>query len=101
MTWNLHGKGAQRVSTLLTGIEEPCDILCFQELGSVRGLAEGTSRVTYETIAGKEYQLFVANPKLSHRCSAVYVALDCEFNMKHVHVHDFGVMVMGEMRRGS
>ena len=62
MTWNLHGKGSQHVSTLLTGMEVPADILCFQELGDVRGLAEGSSRTVLETIAGKEYQLFIANP---------------------------------------
>ena len=97
MTWNLHGKGSQHVSTLLTGMEVPADILCFQELGDVRGLAEGSSRTVLETIAGKEYQLFIANPKLSHRCSAVGVALDLEFNARQVHVHDFGILVFGQM----
>ena len=97
MTWNLHGKGTQHVSTLLTGMEVPADILCFQELGDVRSLAEGTSRTVLETISGKEYQLFVANPALSHRCSAVGVALDMEFSASRVHVHDFGILVFGQM----
>ena len=45
LTWNLHGKGTQHVSTLLHGLETPPDIFFFQELGDVRALGEGSSRV--------------------------------------------------------
>ena len=48
-------------------------------------------------VAGREYQVVVANPPLSHRCSAFLIALDCEFVCKHVHVHEFGVVVTGTM----
>ena len=69
----------------------------FQELGGVRRLAEGDHRTVIETIAGKEYQLFLVNPKLSHRCVAVGVSLDCEFILKELHVHEFGIVVFGDM----
>ena len=97
LTWNLHGKGTQHVSTLLHGLETPPDIFFFQELGDVRALGEGSSRVGTEFVAGREYQVFLANPLLSHRCCAVLIALDLEFTHMHVHVHEFGVIVQGSM----
>ena len=96
-TWNLHGKGTQHVSNLLHGLERPPDILCLQELGDVRNLGEGCSKVDTEIVAGREYQLFIANPSLSHRCTAILVALDLEFVHKHVHVHEFGIILHGTM----
>ena len=85
------------MSTLLHGLETPPDIFFFQELGDVRGLPEGSSRTETEVVAGKEYQTFIANPMLSHRCAAVLVSLDLEFTQPHVHVHEFGVIVTGMM----
>ncbi|CAE7686334.1 pfp [Symbiodinium microadriaticum] len=75
----------------------PPDILCLQELGDVRNLGEGCSKVDTEIVAGREYQLFIANPSLSHRCTAILVALDLEFVHKHVHVHEFGIILHGTM----
>ena len=75
--------------------------MCLQEVGDVRNLPEGTTRVDTEVIAGREYQLFIANPALSHRCSVVLLALDLEFVNKHVHVHDFGIIVSGTMHDTS
>ena len=85
------------MSNLLHGLERPPDILCLQELGDVRNLGEGSSKVDTEIVAGREYQLFIANPALSHRCSAILVALDLEFVHKHVHVHEFGIILHGTM----
>ena len=97
LTWNLHGKGIQHVSTLMQGLEAPPDIFFLQELGDVRGVAEGASRQDTSLVAGREYQVFLANPHYSHRCCAVLVALDLEFMNPHVHVHEFGVFVRGRM----
>ena len=97
LTWNLHGKGIQHVSTLMQGLEAPPDIFFLQELGDVRGLAEGASRQDTSFVAGREYQVFLANPHFSHRCCAVLVALDLEFMSAHVHVHEFGLFVRGRM----
>ena len=85
------------MSTLLHGLETPPDIFFFQELGDIRGLPETSSRTDTEVVAGKEYQIFVANPMLSHRCAAVLVSLDSEFTQPHAHVHEFGVIVTGMM----
>ncbi|CAE7911728.1 unnamed protein product [Symbiodinium necroappetens] len=97
LTWNLHGKGIQHVSTLMQGLEAPPDIFFLQEKGDVRGVAEGASRQDTSFVAGREYQVFLANPHYSHRCCAVLIALDLEFMNPHVHVHEFGVFVKGRM----
>lgn len=79
------------------GLDRPTDVMCLQEVGDVRNLGEGCSKRDTELVAGREYQVFVANPLLSHRCCAVLVALDSEFVCKTVHVHDFGLIVKGTM----
>ena len=96
-TWNLHGKGVQHVSSLLHHVERPADLFFLRELGDAKHVPLGSSRTDTDTIAGREYQTIIANPLLSHRCSAILVALDCEFVCKHVHVHEFGVVVNGTM----
>ena len=93
----MHGKGVQHVSNLLHHVERPADLFFLQELGDAKHVPLGSSRTDTDTIAGREYQTVIANPLLSHRCSAILVALDCEFVCKHVHVHEFGVVVSGTM----
>ncbi|CAE7039354.1 HET-E1, partial [Symbiodinium sp. KB8] len=44
-----------------------------KELGDANHVPLGSSRTDTDSIAGREYQAIVANPLLSHRCSAILV----------------------------
>ena len=97
MTWNLHGKGIKHLSSLLAGLEKPPDVLFLQELGDVKGLAEGAHRDDLFDIAGELYVGYVANPRHSWRCSAIIIACSLEFSLLHVHVVDVGIHLAGSM----
>ena len=97
MTWNLHGKGIEQVSTLLDGLEVPPDVITLQEIGNVQGLALGTRREEFMQVAGREFVVYVVNPELSHRCSAILVACEFEFVLKEFVVHGVGLSVRGCM----
>ena len=97
VTWNLHGKGLDHISTLLTGMEMPSDVFLLQELGDVRGLALGFHREDFVTIAGREFVAYIANPDLSHRCTGVLIACDLEFRLSEVHVHGISLSLCGCM----
>ena len=99
MTWNLHGKGIKHVSSMLEGLEEPPEILFFQEVGDVRDLAEGTYFQDLFVVAGHDFvgYGYVANPRHSWRSSVILVACALEFQLLHVHVLDIGLYIAGCM----
>ena len=97
MTWNLHGKGIEHVPTMLAGLQTPADVMFLQELGDVRGLALGTHREDFVVAAGREFVVYITNPELSHRCSAILVACEFEFKLHELQVHGIGLSARGEM----
>ena len=101
MTWNLHGKSIDHVSTLFHSLEVPPQIMFLQEVGDVKDVALGGHDERLCEVAGVEFVGYVANPTLSHRCMAVLVACEFDFLLQGIQVHDAGLSVHGCMFKNS